>query len=173
MVKIIKDILPTKTNLSILKLLSENKNWGFSVDGDQASNLDLLMNGKCMGFFTQTLLNNKPLYDTPLNFFGKIITDIVTDKLGIKEEIDIHRFYWNMYLPGNHTEIHDDGHEENLLTIIYNIHTTDGGTEIDGNFYKDERGEAKVFKSRTPHKGVAPINDNIRFNLNIVLMRKI
>lgn len=167
--KIIKDILPFKTNQTILKLLV-NQKWGFAYDNNHNGDIinNLFNKNKHMGFFCKTLEDNKPIIDTPLNFFAKTILDIVTSKLNITEEVFIHRFYWNMYYPFCTTEFHDDGTRDDAFSIVYNIHTTDGGLEMNNTFYPDKMGEAKIFQSKILHKGVVNKTSAVRFNLNIV-----
>ena len=43
--------------------------------------------------------------------------------------------------------------------------------EIDGKFYPDVNGQAKVFKSFIDHKGVSVTKDPVRFNLNMLLKK--
>jgi hypothetical protein len=168
MVTLIKDILPKTSNFDIITELSKCQ-WGFACDNDRNDSfMARLFSNKGYGFNFISLINNVPQLNTPLNTYGKIILDLVLNKLNFKGKFIIHRFYWNMYHSGNYTEEHVDGGEENL-TILYNLHTTDGGTEINKIFYKDLMGEAKVFKSNILHKGIPPKEDKIRFNLNIVL----
>ena len=68
-----------------------------------------------------------------------------------------------------HLHIDYEGEDEDkFYTLIYNFHTTDGGTEIDGIKYPDKMGQAKVFQNNTLHKAIPCVNDKIRFNLNII-----
>ena len=62
---------------------------------------------------------------------------------------------------------------ENFFSILYSLHTTDGGIQIEDIFYKDEMGEAKVFKSNIIHKGVGPKEIKSRFNFNAIIFHEI
>ena len=43
-----------------------------------------------------------------------------------------------MYFPRNHTDFHKDEYTDDFLSILYNPHTTDGGTFINNKFYVDK-----------------------------------
>jgi hypothetical protein len=170
---IVDNVFPQKTNALIINLLLQ-QHWGFAVDS--TNGYDTLMkyvfDKKNYGFYLITYIDNKDVKNTPhsieLNTFAKTITDIVTDKLGINERVNIHRFYWNMYFNNSTMIEHTDWHDDSYLTILYNLHTTDGGIEINKIFYKDIMSQAKIFHGVNLHKGIAPKEDPIRFNLNIV-----
>jgi hypothetical protein len=161
---ILNNLLPLETNLRIINQLS-NSPWYIAFDKEN-DRTQKIFSPKNNGFSHQTILEGKIEIDSVLNVYGLLIFDIVKDKLNIKAEIN--RLYWNMYLKGSDSEIHKDRTESYFNSIVYNFHTTDGGTEIDGKFYPDVMGQAKIFKSNIPHKGIGPSKDNVRFNLNII-----
>jgi hypothetical protein len=176
--KVIKidNILPRKTNTEIINLLLQ-QHWGFAVDttNGYSTLLNYVFDKKNYGFYLITSIDNKDVKNTPqsveLNTFAKTITDIVTSKLGIEEKVNIHRFYWNMYFNNSVMIEHTDWEDDSHLTILYNLHTTDGGIEINKTFYEDVMGQAKIFHGMNMHKGIAPNNDPIRFNLNVVFKK--
>jgi hypothetical protein len=53
---------------------------------------------------------------------------------------------------------------------LYSLNTTDGGFYLEDKFFPDIMGQAKVFKSNIKHKGVGPIKDKARFNLNMIII---
>jgi hypothetical protein len=73
-------------------------------------------------------------------------------------------------MPGMSGNYHTDNDNDNRISILYNLHTTDGGFYLEDKFFPDIMGTAKVFKSNIKHKGIGPIKDKARFNLNIVVM---
>jgi hypothetical protein len=164
--KILDNILPVTTNLSILEELA-HIDWKFAMDRNESRFFRAFNNNT--GFQNTTLYKGKPVKRHNVNLYAQIILDIVTDKLKMKATP--YRFFWNLYFPNPDCYMHTDydgEDEDKYYTIIYNLHTTDGGTEIDGVSYPDKMGQAKVFKSNTLHKAIPNITDKVRFNLNII-----
>ena len=184
-IKFINNILPPSTNIDILKLLAEAK-WYVGVDKKtNNARYNDLISGKYYGFSYDpyNLQTNKTnpfgQSDYELFLYGKIVFQKVCHELNFKKAKLI-RLIYNMYYPHHNTSTHTDviaSVEENLhnaygvecYSILYNLHTTDGGTEVDNCFYKDQMGQAKVFPSKINHKGIGPKKDNIRFSLNILI----
>jgi len=102
-----------------------------------------------------------------LNLYADLILDNICEKLKIKN-FNLERIMWNLYFSSDEGDYHVDNYENNFLSVLYSLHTTDGGIIIDNNFINDKQGEAKVFKSSILHKGVGPTKDKVRFNLNMV-----
>jgi hypothetical protein len=171
--ELIDDILPKTTNVDIIRDLVRCNYWGLAIDTETYSEDHILLNmqnNKCFGFYFISYENNKPTLNTPLNIYAKIILDSVLEKAKLNVR-SVKRFYWNLYFPGHESALHTDENTDDFLTIIYNLHTTDGGTLVDNVFYKDKIGQAKLFNSNLVHKGIGPKKDNYRFNLNIVLKK--
>jgi hypothetical protein len=64
---------------------------------------------------------------------------------------------------------HQDMVEKGYVSIVYNMHDNDGGTEFkDDKFIKSKEGQAILFESNLFHRGVAPKKTNHRFSLNIL-----
>jgi len=164
-IKILDNILPKDTNLRIINYLCHAR-WDIACDSGN-DRFTKIFSGKNSGFSYATLINGKPTSDDIiLNFYGFIIFDIIVDKLKISAEIS--RIYWNMYLKKSEGDPHKDKEDKNFKSILYNLHTTDGGIKIENDFYVDKIGQAKIFNSNLIHQGFGPINDNVRFNLNIL-----
>ena len=106
-----------------------------------------------------------------MNLFANLIYETALQRLEISGEL--HRFFWNLYVPGDISQLHLDINQDNYYSIIYNLQTTDGGTVINGHKYADKESQIKIFKSNIPHKGLGPIKFNFRMNLNIVFCRGI
>jgi hypothetical protein len=163
-VQLIDNILPKSTNLRIIKELC-NRNWTIS-NGD-SNKFIKIFSEKNSGFAYATFADGKTfINDIILNEYGFLIFDIISDKLKIKGELQ--RIYWNMYLKNADTDPHIDSPDNNFKSILYSLHTTDGGIKIENDFYIDKMGQAKIFNANSTHQGFGPSNDNVRFNLNIV-----
>jgi len=164
-VQILDNILPKETNLKIIKQLC-NVRWNIACDSDK-DRFKKIFSEKNSGFSYATFIDGKTPYDeTILNLYGFIIFDIIVDKLKINAELI--RIHWNMYLKKAETEPHKDIEVENFKSVLYSLHTTDGGIKIENDFYVDKIGQAKIFNSNLLHQGFGPLNDNVRFNLNII-----
>jgi len=162
-VEIIKNILPKETNKEILNYLCNETSWKLAHEYKTPYEI-IFLNNLHLGYShcSQGLCDQQIL-----NIPANIITNTVLEKMNLKGKI--FRFMWNMYNQNQSSYIHKDHHLDTYVSILYNLHTTDGGTEIDGKFYPDQESEAKVFKSNIDHKGIGPKKNNIRFNLNIVV----
>jgi hypothetical protein len=95
------------------------------------------------------------------------VFNIVTNKKGT-----IARIYWTWYPQNSQTFFHKDNLQHNCFSILYNIHSNDGGTEfiVDNKtlFYKSNESEAILFPSLIEHRGVSPKKNKQRFRLNII-----
>jgi hypothetical protein len=169
--KIFNNILPINSNQKIIKNLLHSPNWQFAEDDDKPAEIGVFNNEVNHAAFILTSydvfknINN----DLILNTYANLIADIVCEKAEIKK-YTIQRFCWNYYMPGMNGNYHTDNDNDNRISILYNLHTTDGGFYLEDKFFPDTMGTAKVFKSNIKHKGIGPIKDKARFNLNIVIM---
>jgi hypothetical protein len=165
-VTFIDDVLTKEENLALLNKLCYHQ-WYLTQCKDYGSLIGPLFSGRSGGFSVETLKDGKP-FDSPLNKEAYKITKKVCDTLEIKK-YKIIRFLWNMYFQRNHTDYHQDEYTEDYLSILYNPHTTDGGTFVNNIFHVDKMGQAKVYKSMVEHRGNPPSKDAIRFNLNVLI----
>jgi len=166
-VKILNNIIPKIINDNIINELISHP-WRIAQDNIENVRKKLFseING---GFSLITLKDGIIQTNTVLNVYGQIIFNIIIDKLKIKARLD--RLFWNMYLKQSETEIHADNLNPEYFSLVYNLHTTDGGIEIDNKFYPDLESQAKIFKSNILHRGIGPKQDNVRFNLNITFKK--
>ena len=162
-VRIIKNILPKENNKQILKYLCNEVPW--KIASEYKKPYDIIFSDNLhLGYsYCSNLTDNQEILNIP----ASIVMNTVLEKINLKGKI--FRFMWNMYNKNQESFIHSDHHSDNYISVIYNLHTTDGGTEVNGKFYKDQESDAKIFKSNIKHKGVGPKKDFIRFNLNIVI----
>jgi len=166
-------VLTNRLNETIIGLLCTQNNWSIATDFNKG-----IINGKdntTVGMLLRTLVENKPPKNKnfeALNSYALVITELVCKKLNIKFR-NIKRFYWNYYRSNEKSEYHEDlqdSQNENFISILYALNTTDGYVEFEkGGKYPDVSGQAKIFRSTQRHRGVGPVKDNVRFNLNIVL----
>lgn len=168
-----ENIISIDENLKIINDLL-NCPWFVATDknkpGDKLLNI---LNDKHCGFSFDPYYNfdnDKKIiseYNHLINFAYKVHKNICDKQNYINSQIM--RIYFNMYYVNQNTDFHTDKKDDSYITILYNLHTTDGGTIVDNDFYEDKMGEAKIFKSNLLHKGVGPKTDKIRFNLNMII----
>jgi len=169
---LLNNLLPKSINLEIINVLGQHPfHIAYDTNDIKLRHNNLLL-GKSNGFNIITIDEGKIMYDSILNVYGNIISEIIKNKLEL-DNYSIERLYWNLYLNKNNTQLHTDRDHSNFISIVYNLHTTDGGTEINKKFYPDIMGQAKIFKSNVLHRGIGPIEDPVRFSLNIILKENI
>jgi hypothetical protein len=170
MIKKINTGIPTKTNKRIISVLSRINGWSFGYDNDSNQ---ININKPDAGFFLKTYTNYSTYINNDnLNFFGYFVADIIEKNTFFKFK-SINRIYWNWYNSGSNMQFHSDESLDKFFSIVYNLHTNDGGTEFSVNdkktFYNSIESEALFFPSKIKHKGIAPTKDLNRFSLNIVV----
>jgi hypothetical protein len=169
-VKILNLNIPTNNNIQIIKLLT-NHHW-FLGHENHINHLLEIEKGINRGLTVMTYnaeTNDLINLNTPLNVFANLIWQMTMDKINWKGELQ--RFFWNFYTTDNISSFHKDMRDNDFYSIIYNLHTTDGGTNINNKFYKDNESQVKIFNSTTLHKGIQPKQDKFRMNLNIVFKK--
>ena len=191
--KIIKNILSNEDNFKIIEHLIKCKNWMMAYDNKkhdinlilEEGSLSITVNkklnftelqnyfsnfkGMSMLTYSHDILKNKEdILDPFLNNYAEKISKIICKKANIKK-YKIVRYFWNFYRPLDVTDWHVDRKENNCISFVYNLHDSDGGTEINKKIYYDKEGEAKVFKSNIKHRGLGPKKINFRLNLNCIL----
>ena len=169
-IKKINTNTPTKTNKRIISLLSEIHGWGFGYDNNSNQ---INVNKPDAGFTLKTYNNSfKYINNESLNSFAYFISDIVEKNTFFKFKL-INRIHWNWYQPGSEMEFHSDESLDKYFSIVYNLHTNDGGTEFSVNdkntFYNSIESEALFFPSKIQHKAIAPTKDFNRFSLNVIV----
>ena len=162
-VDIIKNILPKESNKEILNYLCNEVSWYIAREHKKPYDI-IFKDNLHLGYaYCSNLVPNQEILNIPAN----IIMNTVLEKTNRKGKL--FRFMWNMYNKNQESFAHVDHHLENYISVIYALHTTDGGTEINDKFYKDQESEAKIFKSNVTHRGIGPKKNFVRFNLNIVI----
>jgi hypothetical protein len=171
---LVDDVLPPQENLEILKLLS-SRPWGIQHETSNKSDKVLAAfdnNTAHTGFAHVTMDSidhNYPGHpEDPLFIYARLITNLILFKLNVPQP-NLYRVHWNYYTQGQQGIGHTDHDSNRFISILYNPHTTDGGTEILDKFYPDKMSQAKVFKSSWIHRGITVKKDKARASLNIVL----
>jgi hypothetical protein len=108
-------------------------------------------------------------FDDPLNLYAFVIANQISKNLNFKYK-QMERVNYNYYCREQCATSHTDCEHDNRISILYNFHSTDGGTEILGEQYQDIAGQAKVFKSSWLHNSWPTVKDKGRVNLNIKLI---
>tara|TARA_R110000824_G_scaffold5938_2_gene27234 strand:- start:327 stop:896 length:570 start_codon:yes stop_codon:yes gene_type:complete len=86
----------------------------------------------------------------------------------------LERIYWNLYsptaTPGWHVDnVASGGGTGEFASILYNLHTNDGGTQFESGVAPSKEGQAVIFPSDLKHRGVAPKKNKWRLSLNMVV----
>ena len=159
MIKKINTNTPTKTNKRIISLLSEIYGWGFGYDNNSNQ---INVDKPDAGFTLKTYNNSFKYIDNDgLNCFAYFISDIVEKNIFFKFK-SINRIHWNWYNPGSKMEFHSDESLDKFFSIVYNLHTNDGGTNFkDYETISSKESQAIVFKSEKLHKGIAPKKNSL------------
>ena len=84
----------------------------------------------------------------------------------------LQRVYWNYYDSSAEANFHKDEFEKGFVSVVYNLHTNDGGTEIEEEFYPSVGGQAIIFPSNVNHRGRPSKSTKHRFNLNMIVKLK-
>jgi len=170
-VKLIDNILPKEINNNILGQLFNSRNWGIAYDKPDFIERMILDNQPNEGFNILSYDNVKNIkLNTPLNIYADTILYKVKEILEI-DFLEPSRYYWNYYDNSATTHFHTD-ESKDYITILYNLHNNDGGTEIKINnktkFYKSIESQALIFPSHFHHRGIVPKENKHRLNLNII-----
>ena len=110
----------------------------------------------------------KVYLESELNNYAEIIYEIIKNHTKYKFFKPL-RFYWNFYNKAAAASIHIDMAENHFVSFIYNLNTNNGGTNINGEFFKSKAGEAIVFESNLLHSSITQTDSTARFNLNCIV----
>lgn len=172
--------VPKKCLLQVVDILTREANWTFGQDNPGTINknyLNDLTEGKAIDFgFTLATFDASTKFvqkGNNLNVYADLVFQMMAEKIPYLKDKKIYRIYWNYYHQNSQTNFHYDHAHKDYYSIVYNLHSNDGGTEIilnnESSFYKSEENEAIVFKSTEEHRGVSPKNNPTRFSLNIIV----
>lgn len=175
MIKKINKILPKEINRNIISILIREGNWNFADDVARFNTekrnifvenlIDKDFSNSGFSFVTFDRKHNINV-NSSLNIFADIIFFKIKETIKIKQ---IERIYWNYYDSSSEANFHVDEYEDKYKSIIYNLHTNDGGTQIENKFFPSVESQAIIFKSNFSHKGIACQSKKHRFNLNMIV----
>lgn len=167
---LINNILHVRDNLSILDyLFSFGKfNLGENYFKSGSRMKKALLDEVQHAGFNHTVLSEDggDILENPLTIYGNVITNQLSKTLNFNYN-KITRIAYNYYCREQFATEHEDSFEKNEISIVYNPHTTDGGTEILGKKYPDVANQAKLFKSNWIHSSWPCVKDKGRVSLNI------
>jgi hypothetical protein len=165
MSKIVKNIFPSNVNTEIIKLLKSTEGWYFGYDKKQISFSIAEDEGLALRTFPEQQ-NIHSNFQT-LNMFAYSVASIVCDKLNINLK-GLKRVNYNFYHSLSKGNTHIDSETDKCVSILYNLNTNDGYTQIEENKFNSNESEAIVFNSNIKHKGVGPTK-GLRYNINIII----
>lgn len=175
-------------NQFVVKLLRDQRGWRICPDDwDEkiAGDMQDSEYAKDLGVHSDTGLLLHTFNDAPyddddstlyegLNTLAQYIFESVMDKSKyVYYDIELVRILWNYYNRASTGIYHVDkdftkGHQ--YFSVVYHLNTCDGGTIIEQNeMVPSVSGNAMIFPSNLPHRGVGPKKDPARYVLNFLL----
>ena len=167
--------VPHRMNEKIINYLGEQA-WNYVTDASEERHKEPFYNivsNPLLKDAGQAIISYKKYGDfvnnNTLNFFGDYIFSLIQERSNFKIK-DVFRFYWNLYTPQSVCQDHTDQQDlGRYISAIYNLHTNDGGTQVQNQFIPSKEGQAVIFRSEKIHKGISSKTSNFRLSLNIIL----
>ena len=173
--------VPKEINTEIINYLGSKGKWTFVLEqtpnaSGQLSKVitpdKITDGGMSLVTYSRNDFHNT-VSDQHLNNFGDWIYFFCKEKTDLKIQ-QLERIYWNLYSPSASCKWHIDqdlgGYGGFYASIVYNLHTNDGGTEFEGNQkILAKEGQAVVFPSHLRHRGLPPVKNRWRISLNLVV----
>jgi len=166
--------VPHRINEKIINYLGEQQ-WSYVNDASKKYKEPFynIVSNPSLKDAGQAIISYKKYGDfvnnNTLNFFGDYIFSLIQERSNFKIK-DVSRFYWNLYTPLSECKLHsDDSNVGKCISAIYNLHTNDGGTEVENQFVTSKESQAVLFRSEKIHKGISSKTSNFRLSLNIVM----
>ena len=174
--------IPKEINREIINYLGNKGKWGFVLEptpdtSDQFSEVitpnKITDGGMYQITYSRNNSNPGTITDQYLNNFGDWVYYFCKERTHLKINY-LERVYWNLYSPGASCKWHIDqalkGYSGFYGSIVYNLHTNDGGTEFEGDQkILAKEGQAVVFPSHLRHRGLPPVKNRWRISLNLVV----
>ena len=167
--------VPHRMNEKIINYLGE-QSWNYVSDTADEKYKELFYNivsNPLLKDAGQAIISYRKYGDfvnnNTLNFFGDFIFSLIQERSNFKIK-DVSRFYWNLYTPQSVCQEHFDQQDiGRYISAVYNLHTNDGGTQVQNQFVPSKEGQAVIFRSEKIHKGISSKTSNFRLSLNIVM----
>jgi len=185
--EIIENACEDSFNQFVIENLKKQSSWNLSPDQYDTkiqTDMDSTSYAKNIDGFSDTGMlltsySNHPdeediNYDHEgLNLLAQYIFESAIKKSAYNyQDIELIRILWNYYNKASTGIFHvdKDFDEQKYFSVIYHLNTCDGGTIIEENdMIPSVAGNAILFDSNLPHRGVGPSKDDSRFVLNILL----
>ena len=180
-IEIIKLPIPKLLNTNTMNYLQREGKWDFVFDRDRETSPDMRQvaspgpltdAGLARITFSRGLQGTNA--DNYLNNFADLIYFHCIEKSKLFKIKHVSRYYWNLYSQSSKCLWHNDQSKvDEFVSIIYNLHDNDGGTEFESGIVKAKEGEAILFPSHYLHKGIGPQKFKWRLSLNIVAHQEV
>ena len=166
--------VPHRMNEKIINYLGE-QHWNYVSDSHEKYKEPFynIVSNPSLKDAGQAIISYKKYGDfvnnNTLNFFGDYIFSLIQERSNFKIK-DVSRFYWNLYTPQSVCQEHTDQQDiGRYISAVYNLHTNDGGTQVQDQFIPSKEGQAVIFRSEKIHKGISSKTSNFRLSLNMIL----
>lgn len=169
---VLDNILHERDNFEILENLFKNGEFILGVNAAKPNirlKKALFLDEQHAGFQHNTKKENED-YSCFLNKFLNIYAFVIINQISKRLNFEykkILRVTYNYYCREQFATEHTDSENKNEFSIVYNPHTTDGGTIILGKKYQDISGQAKIFNSNWLHSSYPVVQEKGRVSLNI------
>jgi len=169
--------VPKKINEETINYLGTQAAWKFVFEKDREfcpKFNEIITPDKItdsgMGIISYSRNNMKgTTVDYSLNSIGNWIFYLCQEKSSFKIK-HLDRLYWNLYSPSAvcawHTDTSSIGE---YASVVYNLHTNDGGTEFESGKVIAKESQAIIFPSDLKHRGLAPKKNKWRLSLNMLV----
>lgn len=179
MIVVEKDLFPDSFNDYVSGRLQRSAEWRLCLDEHYLPGADDSQHSDT-GFVYYTYTNDRDWsminsQDLNRGYFNNLAETILHTALEGTDLINpqIYRIMWNYYNRASQGIMHRDHQNTGMYSMVYNLSTTDGGTEIAGQFYPGDAGTAIVFDSNLDHRGFGPKSAPRRFVLNCIFSAQI
>jgi hypothetical protein len=171
---LLPNLFPPSFNQMLRDRLQRSAEWRLCLDEHYLPGMNAQAHSDT-GFVYYTYTNDRDwdqvaAQDPARGYFNGIAESILNTalvKLGHDQAV-IMRIMWNYYNRSSQGIMHKDQQTPGFYSMVYNLSDTDGGTEIQGEFYPGAEGSAIVFPSELDHKGFGPKIQPNRFVLNCI-----
>lgn len=184
--ELIRNVCDDDFNQFTINLLREQGGWRLSPD-HYDTKIEADMNSteyaKQMVGFSDTGMLLMSYTDNPheadvndqyqgLNTLAQYIFESILRKSKrVYQDVQLIRILWNYYNTAStgiyHVDKDFDDHK--YFSVVYHLNTCDGGTIIQKKKVLSVSGNAILFDSDIPHRGIGPTRDPARYVLNILL----
>lgn len=178
MIHSISQLFPHQFNQYISDQLKSSADWRLCLDDRYLTGMDWQAHSDSgMVYYTYNdnhdwhMINSQDPIRARFNYLAEVILNTaMPSELGTVGSI--RRIMWNYYNRSGDGISHRDHQEPGVWSMVYNLTDTDGGTEIQSEFYQGHQGRALIFPSELLHRGQGPRQQPHRFVLNVMFTVK-